>query len=153
MQKNTKKYKKIEIFQDKYNGLTYKKLSGKYDVSEDTLASRFSRGIWKEDYDKFEKELMDEGIKEAKKNLGKLTKDASIILAKALEIFEVNPELSVKSAIEILNRQFGKSVDINANLNMDMQPFSELMKELREELDAENKRTNKNSAETKINKG
>lgn len=151
VQKNTERYNILEIFWDRYNGLTNKSLSEKWKIPINTVAHYFAvNGKWNLKYKAYADELNKEAIDNAKRILRSGVEPASKVLLNKLK--SDDEMVALRAAIEVLNRQFGKSVDVNANLNMDLSPLQEIAKRIKGEVLDAAEPANEEEAEPAVSK-
>jgi len=116
----------------------------KYTLS--TVETYFGRsGKLYQAYRDYEAQAIEESLSEATTLMKRGVNPAVKKLLQKLKCQDDNVEL--KAAIELINRHYGKTVDVNANINADLNPIAPFVKEFREELDkaknADRSETNK----------
>lgn len=111
-----------------------------------TVNSYFDRnGKLYQAYKDYEAKAIEDSLVEASTLMKRGVNPAVKKLLQKLKCQDDNVEL--KAAIELINRHYGKTVDINANINADFNPIAPFVKEFREELEkaknAEHRETKK----------
>lgn len=127
----------------RFEGKTAKEIATETKYSLDTVYSYFAKGgKLHEAYLNYEKEMGDEIVITTKRILKQNIRKASQMLVAKID--SADEKVSLKASIEVLDRFFGKSVDVRANLTPDDtedEGWSELVREIRKEAkDDRNKR-------------
>lgn len=106
-QEIAKTSKELDIFWDRYNGMSNQQLASKYDIKYFTIAHSFAKGgKWVDKYNKYADDLNKESVAMAKRILKAGVEPASRTILAHLK--SDDGHIALKAAKEVLDREFGK---------------------------------------------
>lgn len=130
-QEITKSHNSHAIFLDRFNGVKNAEISKKYNIPLNTVNDSFAvNGKWYTDYRRFEGELNQKVIQEAKSELIKSVMKASNTLSGLLN--SKNENVALKASLEILDRVTGKEPSQD---KPEMDIFKQIMESILKKVD------------------